>query len=296
MRVVRFSDIAAFSQRVEPYLVAHEAQHCLQLGILSTLLRQPDAFAGGEDAALLLAVVEQESDGAIALVALQTPPHNLILSRATADDVTQPALGALVAELHAQGHKLPGVHGAAALSKAFADEWHRVTGQTSVLALHERIYQLDTVVPVRDVPGTLRPATTADRATLEQWISAFFAEALPKEAVRIDAAAWVAQNLESSLRKLMVWEQRGQLVTMVGYSGKTPNGMRIGPVYTPPEARRHGYGSAATAATSQALLDEGCRHVFLFTNLNNPTSNHIYQTIGYRPIDDVDVYKFSDAE
>jgi hypothetical protein len=31
---------------------------------------------------------------------------------------------------------------------------------------------------------------------------------------------------------------------------------------------------------------------FLFTNQNNPTSNHIYQTIGYRHVSDVTVYDF----
>ena len=31
---------------------------------------------------------------------------------------------------------------------------------------------------------------------------------------------------------------------------------------------------------------------FLFTDLANPTSNHIYQAIGYEPVTDIDVYVF----
>ena len=72
--------------------------------------------------------------------------------------------------------------------------------------------------------------------------------------------------------------------------GPTPNGIRIGPVYTPPEQRGHGYASACTATLSQMMLDSGYRYCFLFTDLSNPTSNSIYQKIGYRPVIDIDRY------
>jgi predicted GNAT family acetyltransferase len=79
---------------------------------------------------------------------------------------------------------------------------------------------------------------------------------------------------------------------MAGFGGLTPNGIRIGPVYTPPDERRRGYGSALTAALTQQLLDGGRRFCFLFTDLANPTSNRIYQQIGYRAVSDVDLWVF----
>jgi predicted GNAT family acetyltransferase len=60
---------------------------------------------------------------------------------------------------------------------------------------------------------------------------------------------------------------------------------RIGPVYTPPEHRRRGYAGAAVAQVSQLLRDAGAR-VCLYTDQANPTSNGIYQAIGYRPVVD----------
>ncbi len=69
--------------------------------------------------------------------------------------------------------------------------------------------------------------------------------------------------------------------------------MRIGPVYTPPEQRGHGYASALVAGVSQWLLDAGNQFCFLFTDLRNPTSNHIYQVIGYQPVGDFTEYSFS---
>jgi len=81
-------------------------------------------------------------------------------------------------------------------------------------------------------------------------------------------------------------------VSMASFGGVTPNGVRIGPVYTPPELRGRGYASALVAGTSQQLLDGGKRFCFLFTDLANPTSNGVYQRLGYRPVEDRVVMEF----
>ena len=72
----------------------------------------------------------------------------------------------------------------------------------------------------------------------------------------------------------------------MGFGGPTPNGIRIGPVYTPPELRGRGYASALTAQVSQLQLDRGKRFCFLYTDLANPTSNAIYRRIGYERVCD----------
>ena len=67
----------------------------------------------------------------------------------------------------------------------------------------------------------------------------------------------------------------------------TPNGTRVGYVYTPPSFRGRGYASATVASLSQQLLDGRRRFCFLYTDLANPTSNAIYQRIGYQPVAEV---------
>jgi hypothetical protein len=91
---------------------------------------------------------------------------------------------------------------------------------------------------------------------------------------------------------LYVWDDDGP-VSMCGVGGPTPNGVRIGPVYTPPGLRRRGYASACVAAASQAQLDAGRQFCFLFADIANPTSNHVYLKIGYEPVSDVSVYRFA---
>ena len=79
---------------------------------------------------------------------------------------------------------------------------------------------------------------------------------------------------------------------MARRAGKTPNGITVNLVYTPPSLRRKGYATECVAKLSKLLLDSVSKFCFLFTDLMNPTSNSIYQKIGYRPIIDVDQYEF----
>jgi predicted GNAT family acetyltransferase len=70
---------------------------------------------------------------------------------------------------------------------------------------------------------------------------------------------------------------------------------RVGPVYTPPAQRGRGSAAGATAAVSQAALDAGAREVVLYTDLANPTSNALYERLGYAPVEDRVVLSFEPA-
>jgi len=78
---------------------------------------------------------------------------------------------------------------------------------------------------------------------------------------------------------------------MAAISDPVAGAVRIGPVYTPPEQRRHGYASALVAQLSQGARSAGNR-CLLYTDLANPTSNAIYRAIGYRPVTEVLRYRF----
>lgn len=79
---------------------------------------------------------------------------------------------------------------------------------------------------------------------------------------------------------------------MAGMTPMTAGQIRVAPVYTPAHLRGRGYASAVTAEASQAALDAGATEVLLFTDLANPTSNALYQRIGYLPVTDFAVYDF----
>jgi predicted GNAT family acetyltransferase len=158
----------------------------------------------------------------------------------------------------------------------------------------QRVYELRSVRPVHGVAGRLRDATPGDRPLLVRWTAEFHAEALGEsDHSRIEDSVDAAFVPSPEGRRLFLWEVDGAPVSMAGVAGRTPRGIRVGVVYTPPALRSRGYASACVAAVSQAQLDAGREACFLFTDLANPTSNAIYQAIGYEPVADSEVYAFS---
>jgi predicted GNAT family acetyltransferase len=156
----------------------------------------------------------------------------------------------------------------------------------------QRIHRAESAVQPQGVPGAMRRADERDRPLLVEWSEAFAAEAVP-HAPAGDADEMVRERLAGVAGAgLFLWEHGGRPVSLAGCAGRTPNGIRVGPVYTPPDFRGHGYASALTAALTRTLLDGGRRFCFLYTDLANPTSNRIYERIGYRPVSDVDEYRF----
>ncbi len=86
--------------------------------------------------------------------------------------------------------------------------------------------------------------------------------------------------------QLMLWEARGEPVSIAGATDVLAGVARIGPVYTTPQHRGRGYGGAVTAAIGELAGRRGARSVVLFTDLANPVSNSLYVKLGYQPVED----------
>lgn len=277
MRLHRFNNVEKFWHTTQDYLVQYEAEHNLLLGIAHTLLHDPERYPDPP----YLAIVETE--GKILATAIRTPPFKLVLSKAQDFDAV-----ALIAEdLQNCSEPLPGVSGLVAEVETFLQAWQRLTGQAYRKVLDMKIHQLTQVKPVATANGYLRPATESDRSLLLDWFTAFASEI--GEVVSLNAEQAVNTGLKR--QSIFLWEDDIP-VSWASGSRSLPTAARIGPVYTPPGHRRQGYATACVAALSQKLLDEGCDRYFLFTDLANPTSNHIYQEIGYQPVCDWLDYSF----
>lgn len=146
-------------------------------------------------------------------------------------------------------------------------------------------------MPPAPVEGRLRPYAPGDRALALDWLEAFVAEALPAGLVQEGVEDVLDRRLADPGGGFAVWET-DRPVSLAGFGGATPNGVRVGPVYTPPELRGQGYASALVAGLTQQLLAGGRRFCFLYTALANPTSNSIYRRVGYRPVADVSQWAF----
>jgi uncharacterized protein len=280
VQVKRFVDPAAYLGAAEPLLLGDEARHNLMLGIAGNLRDHPGLY-------LEFRGWVADDEGEVVGTALQTPPYNLVLARPSSPDGVE----ALVNALWHERVEIPGVTAAVPEVEEFSGAWSRRTRLDNQVRMRQRIYRLTTVRPVQGVRGRPRSAADADRRLLLDWVHAFASETFedvdPKAAER-----QVAARLDRGAGGFAFWEHEGKPVSLVGWGGETPNGVRIGPVYTPPELRRRGYASALTASVSAKLLAAGRRFCFLYTDLENETANRIYGEIGYEPVCDSVDYAF----
>jgi uncharacterized protein len=103
----------------------------------------------------------------------------------------------------------------------------------------------------------------------------------------MDASDWASGAIASG--SVFLWED-GSTASMACLSRETPNGRAIGPVYTPPALRRRGHATRLVAELAQQVLASGKHFVCLFTDDANATSNHIYESIGFRVVCRFDAY------
>jgi RimJ/RimL family protein N-acetyltransferase len=248
--------------------------HTVPLTVLESL-RQHGPSAFGDDAPVYgwHEPAGAQVDGAF----FQTPPHPILT-------VSLPAGSAadLIKRLGAEVGLPTAINLPAADEADFARAWASATGGSTAAALRSRLFRLDRLTqPYPTPPGAARVAGPADRELLIDWHVAFSQE-----------AGTVAENAERTVDDrlshggLRLWEADGRPVSMAGNTRAVAGVVRIAPVYTVPADRGRGYGGAVTAAASQAALDAGASAVVLFTDLANPTSNALYQRLGYRPVGD----------
>jgi len=274
-------DVGAYLAAAGSFLRADAVQNTIMLGVAGALQsRGPAAFGDAPP----LCGWWTEPDGAVGAALLQTPPHPILLT------VLPPgAATALAAELAGRGHHPPAVNAAPGPATEFAAAWKERTGRVSRTGMRMRLYALDRLLPPDPAPpGQARTALEADRDLLCAWFDAFHDEVAPpgpRETQQV-----VDDRL--SFGGLVLWEQAGVPVSVAGRTKPVAGQARIGPVYTPPEHRGRGFGGAATAAATQAALDGGAEGVLLFTDLANPTSNTLYQRLGFGPVTDWAVLTF----
>jgi predicted GNAT family acetyltransferase len=271
-----------FLREVQPYLEQHEALGGLMLGLAGRLLDDPLAYG---DPPYLAAVTGEHGP---LLAALMTPPFNLILY--SEQEGIPDALELVARDLQQNRWLVPGVLGSAGLAEAFAGQWTRLAGVASRPGTSQRLYKLSQVSHPRYNSGGLRLADEDDSSLVLEWMRAFQQEATPEGSHPPPEMA----HARIAERSVFLWED-GRPVSMAIKTRPTRHGVSISWVYTPPELRRRGYATSCVAALSQRLLDSGFDYCTLFTDLSNPTSNDIYQQIGYRPLSDYQEIKFVTA-
>jgi predicted GNAT family acetyltransferase len=278
MRPMSSLDGTADLDRLRSFLRRQPVLNSVPLGIVSRALEAEAHRAG-----LFVATVER--DGELIAAGLRSDFPKLSLAAAGSDE----DIAEVARLVFARMPDLPCVLGPVAQATAFATEWQKLSGVLPRAGMPQRIHVLSTL-HMPEVAGGMREAIAADTELVVEWVMAFEAEAAPDQGrSRKVVREAVDRNIAS--RSTFLWVDKAP-VSMASAREFGEGVARVGPVYTPPAIRRHGYAGAVTAAASREMLERGCSTCCLFTDLRNPTSNHVYAGIGYQPLMDFGEFWF----
>ncbi|MBC7302099.1 MAG: GNAT family N-acetyltransferase [Nocardia sp.] len=267
MRIDITTDAARFLDDVEPLLRRDPLRHTV---IATALVNRINGTSGAmvteflsvRDSADTVVGIAQCTNGAVYLGEL---PADSI--RAVAD------------AFRARATVLRSVEGDSAAAAAFAARWSVGGCGTYREKYSTRLFGLGRLSAPGAV-GAARQAGVDDLATVIAMIEEFSVEAdVPH---RLDRTA-VRRRIEAATTWL--WEHEATPVSLAARQTAVLGWARIGPVYTPPRFRGNGFASALTATVAGAIRAQGA-DACLFTDLANPTSNKIYQRIGFEPLRD----------
>lgn len=277
MRVERYRDAGAFLDAAGPWLLRAEVENNAMIGIARSIA---DGTRTPKEAPYFAAAID---GGSIVGCALRTPPHVLMVTAGP-----RGALAALAADAFDTLGKSAGVNGPCEPAADFANAWTALAGGRATLRARLRLHRIDRVdAALPEVSGRLREAATQERALAVHWFTAFAQEATPDHP--LEAEPTIDRHLKTA--SLYVWDD-GAPVTLCARTPVASGAARVSLVYTPPQFRRKGYATAATAELTRRLLAAGAPYCCLYTDLANPTANGIYARIGYRAVCDFDEYGF----
>lgn len=271
MEWIEWKNPNRFSDRVMDALLKEEAKNSLMIGVLNNVIQ------GVYETFYQFTV---EENGELLAILQVTPPHPL--HYIVVDSAREEELPAFIIP-HLLKNEIPFTEVVSERKQAerFGKAWQEITSRTSEMFMSQGLYRLEAVEDIEMANGHMRKATTADQAQLEAWYSAFEAES----GLRSSPPEKVTKAVQTMLdqEEAVFWEVDGQVVSCAKRARPTDNGITVSFVYTSPDARGRGYARSLVADLSRQLLETKAFCV-LYTDLTNPTSNKIYQEVGYEQI------------
>lgn len=269
-----YEDVEKFSSRVMPFLEDNQDKFSLFLGVLERIklgAYQDPYMATIEEKGQLLAIFQM------------TPPHPLNMIFVDENKIST-CTELCISELIQRSVSVESIISVKEWAIMFAQKWQEKTGGKYSLLMDQGIYRLDRVEDCLEMsPGTWRYATANDALLIEKWFSRFEQDTGLPNTAPIEIKKRVKTMLDG--KEVFLWENEGEVVSMMKKARPTTNGVTVSLVFTPAERRRKGYGRTMVAAVSRELLKE-FKFCVLYTDLLNPTSNKIYQEIGYQKLVD----------
>ncbi|WP_335872826.1 GNAT family N-acetyltransferase [Bacillus sp. 2205SS5-2] len=269
-----FNDPILFKTEVFPFLLQKEAENNLSIGLINQMVE----LNRHRNAVLATIYDEDQLIG----VYIMTPPHPLI--SICEKDFEEKAHKRFITYARQENIDISGVVAEKNNANKFADLWSRRTGERAITKMRQRIYFLDSVVDIPVSEGEYLKAVSKDGDLVAKWILQFIDDTGVSPLTEDEAKQRAIEMIDNE-ESVYFWQVNGAPVSMARRARHTENGCSVNLVFTPVEYRKRGYGSSVVKTLSLQLLEQ-YDFCTLYTDLDYPTSNKIYQNIGYIPIAD----------
>jgi len=271
--VTRFDDAEKVLADAGAFLASAPVENGLILALLAQRVAYPEPGQYW--------VARDDRSGAVYGVAFRSP----VGFRVTLTPMAPAVVRAVVDAIADDDVELPGASGEAATAAAFAGHWAERRRAPVRPVDGQRLYEISELTMPTGVPGAMRGASVDDQDLLVEWVGDFEVEIGERRSSDLD------EFVERRLADFRVWCDDGAPVCIAAVTNPQAGVVRIGPVFTPPDRRGHGYAAALVGSMSRDALAAGNRCT-LYTDLTNPTSNAIYQRLGYRVVSEQLRYEF----
>lgn len=279
MELHSYQDVGEYFTKVENHLLANESFYNLKFGLVNAIKDNTIETSSS----LFLVISENHQTIGFALRSNLERP--LAISK-----MPTSALEKLISYLVDQKITLAGIIGEVETVEAFNKNWISSQPFKYKLNLHLGVYETKTIVD-QDLENELILGSAQHEKIIFSFIKGFLNECFSNDIhtdENIDKLC--KRNIENKAIYLLK-NKKGDIVSMAANSRRTTNGGTISLVFTPPEFRGQGLGSSVTAKVAKLILKDK-KFANLFTDMSNPTSNSIYQKIGFKMIGENIHYDF----
>lgn len=270
MEFIKYEKLEEFMDENFELLLQKEWLNCLIIGNCT------EGNEKNEDWFLAKIIENQKTE----LIMFYRKPWKLLMYSPT-DNTSDELYKFAAEETYKYVSDLIGVNTEKEIANKFAKYYCEVSKKQYKLVTPMKILVLEKISPIETVLSNeviFREAREEDKNQLTKYIQQFYMEAVNEEVNREKAQEKFNSYLEKGY---YVLEKNGKIISQAVIGRKLINGKSISAVYTPKEERGNGYAYNLVYEISKKCLEQGADYCVLYTDADNPISNHVYEKIGY---------------
>ncbi len=282
MRLIKYENIEDFVNENMDLILEKEWLNCLMVG---------NCFEGLKQKANDWLLAKVTENNRTELIMLYRKPWKLLLYSPT-DNKSDELFRFTAKEIYKIDANLLGVNAEKEIANKFAKYYCRMSNFNFKTHKPLRILLLTKMENANlNEELIFRKASISDKNILIKFIKDFYEEAVAEKYTDKE----IEEKFNSYIRRgYYVIETKGKIVSQAVFARDLKKGKCISGVYTPKEERGKGYAYNLIYRVSKKALDEGAEYCVLYTDDENPISNHLYEKIGYRRMvdcEDIEFYK-----